>query len=171
MSSWERGEIIAGGDKRGDGIADLHMLELLQEALTYGPSSGITLVLADCKLPVHLENKSLRNFSCTSLYQIKSLARNTFLAPLNYRLEYSWIEIVSTCPYLGKQCECEKKRGDVGSWQIDKVYWFALDLHVSQVLWFPQEVRDQAVIRVLWLCHAYHPPFTLFFIQRSVVRF
>lgn len=83
-----KGEINAGGDKRGDGIADLLMLELLQEALTYGPFSGITLVLADCKLPVHLENKSLRNFSCTSLYQIKLLARNTFLAPLIYRLEY-----------------------------------------------------------------------------------
>lgn len=89
MSCWGRKEINAGGDKRGDGIADLHKLKLLQEALTYGPSSGITLVLADCKLPVYLENKSLRNFSCTSLYQIKPLARNTFLAPLNYRLEYS----------------------------------------------------------------------------------
>lgn len=79
-----KGGINAGGDKRGDGIGDLLMLKLL----TYGASSGRTLVLADCKLPVHLENKSLRNFSCTFLHQIKLLARNTFLAPLIYRLEY-----------------------------------------------------------------------------------
>lgn len=141
--------------------------------LTYGPSSGSTLVLADCKLPVHLENKSLRNFSCTFLHQIKLLARNTFLAPLIYRLEYFWIEIVSTCPYLGKPCECEKKKRDVGSWQIDKVYWFALDLHVSRVLWFPQEVRDQAVIRRFMTLPCLPPFFSSFFFflnQRSVVR-
>lgn len=65
------------------------MLCSLLEVVTYGPFSGITRVLAGYKPPVHSENKSLRNFSCTFLYQMKLLARNTFLAPVIYRLEYS----------------------------------------------------------------------------------
>ncbi len=106
--------------QRGDGIAIFHMLELLQEALNYGPSSGITLVLADCKLPVHLENKSLRNFSCTSLYQIKPLARNTFPRSPELQTRIFLIEdsLIKHVPYLGKQMlSVRKRRGIVGSWQ------------------------------------------------------